>query len=229
MLRITEASPPRAITYQMAARCPARLVEPRFCVLDELQSNKMAYQPGEQIFGQGTRADLIYRVVRGTIRSCEVLRNGRRLIDAFRLPGDIFGFEIAEKREYSAEAIDHVSVLAVRRSTFMGRASADGNVSHELWLATAAELRRVQKHALLLVKNSRQRMACFLLEWYGRLGYAEVLELPMTRNDIADHLGLTVETVSRTMTEFAASGVIELKMSRDILIRDARALRGLSE
>ena len=123
------------------------------------------YDPNEEIFGEGAPANLIYKVVRGTVRNCKSLRNGRRMIDAFRLPGDIFGYDTADEREYSAEAVDDVSVIVVRRGMFAKRAPVCGGVGQEAW--TAAELRRVQEHALLLVKNARQRVASFLLEMHS--------------------------------------------------------------
>jgi CRP/FNR family transcriptional regulator, nitrogen fixation regulation protein len=227
MLTITTTTRPCLIPYPTAASDPPRAVEPLLCPLDDLQGIEKTYDPNEEIFGEGAQVDLIYKVVWGTVRNCKLLRNGRRKIDAFRLPGDIFGVETAKEREYSAEAVDDVSVVVMRRSMFVKRASVRGDVSPELW--TAAELCRVQEHTLLLIKNARQRVASFLLEMYRRSGDALVLRLPMSRNDIADYLGLTVETVSRTITQFEASGVIELKMSRQIVLRDLCALRELNE
>jgi CRP/FNR family nitrogen fixation transcriptional regulator len=205
----------------MAADDRARIVEPSLCRLDELRGMEKTYDPNEEIFGEGAPANFIYKVVRGTVRNCKSLKNGRRKIDAFRLPGDIFGFETADEREYSAEAVDDVSVIVVRRSMFAKGAPVGGG-GQEAW--TAAELRRLQDHTLLLVKNARQRVASFLLEMQRRSREVEVLRLAMSRNDIADYLGLTIETVSRMMTQLEASGVIEMKMSRQIVLRDSSAL-----
>ena len=89
-------------------------------------------------------------------------------------------------------------------------APIDCETAQELWAATAFELERVQQHALLLAKNARQRVACFLIEMSRRLGEAHIIELAMPRQDIADYLGLTIATVSRTITQFDANGLIEL-------------------
>ena len=196
-------------------------VEPPLFRFDESRGMEKTYDPNDEIFGEGAPVNLIYKVVRGTVRNCKSLRNGRRMIDAFRLPGDIFGFETADEREYSAEAVDDVAVIVVRRSMFAKGAPVCG-CGREEW--TAAELRRVQEHTLLLVKNARQRVASFLLEMQRRSRDVAVLRLAMSRNDIADYLGLTIETVSRTMTQLEASGVIELRMSRQIVLRDPMAL-----
>jgi CRP/FNR family nitrogen fixation transcriptional regulator len=228
MLTITTTNSPHVITFPVAANDPVRIVELPLGRLEELRGIQKSYDPNEEIFGEGAPADLIYKVVRGTVRNCKSLANGRRKIDAFRLPGDIFGFDGADERAYSAEAVDDVAVIVARRSTFVRRASLDSNVSRELWTATATELRRVQEHSLLLVQNAYQRVASFLLEMYRRSGKTTVLELPMSRNDIADYLGLTIETVSRMITRFEARGTIELRMSRQIVLRDLSALRELS-
>jgi CRP-like cAMP-binding protein len=229
MLTITTMISPHVIRFPVAANDAARVIELPLCRLDRSRGVEKAYDPNEEIFGEGALSDLVYKVVRGTVRNCKSLGNGRRKIDAFRLPGDIFGLETGDEREYSAEAVDDVVVTVMRRSAFAKRACVDSDVSSELWKATTAELRRVQEHTLLLVKNAHQRVASFLLEMYRRSGNAEVLELPMTRNDIADYLGLTVETVSRAITRFEATGVVELKMSRQIVLRDLHALRELNE
>jgi CRP/FNR family transcriptional regulator, nitrogen fixation regulation protein len=228
MLTITTMISPHVIRFPVAANDAARVIELPLCRLDRMRGVEKVYDPNEEIFGEGAPADLVYKVVRGTVRNCKSLGNGRRKIDAFRLPGDIFGLETAGEREYSAEAVDDVVVTVMRRNAFAKKA-VESDVSSELWRATTAELRRVQEHTLLLVKNAHQRVASFLLEMYRRSGHAEILELSMTRNDIADYLGLTVETVSRAITRFEASGVVELKMSRQIVLRDLRALRELNE
>ena len=94
----------------------------------------------------------------------------------------------------------------------------------EIWIATDQELRRVQQHTLLLAKTGQQRMACFLLEMSQRLRQTDILELPMPRQDIADYLGLTIETVSRMMTQLEVSGAIKLPTSRRVVLRDRPAL-----
>ena len=191
-------------------------------------SKEKKFKPNEEIFGEGESTDYIYRMASGTVRSYRSLGQGRRKIEAFRLRGDIFGLDAGEEREFSAEAIDDVSVLIARRSTSAG-AATDCQMMHELWAATARELRRVQQHALLLAMNSRQRVACFLLEMSRRLGEPEIVELPMSRQDIADYLGLTIETVSRTITQFETKGIVKLPTSRHIVLRNPMALQQMNE
>jgi CRP/FNR family nitrogen fixation transcriptional regulator len=187
------------------------------------------FRHDETIFEEGEPTDYIYKVTRGAVRSYKMLSDGRRKIEAFRLPGDLFGIDSADSREFSAEAIDEVTAVIVRRSVVIKRAAADHQDFQEIWIATDQELRRVQQHALLLAKTGQQRIACFLLEMSRRLRHADILELPMPRQDIADYLGLTIETVSRMMTQLEASGTIKLPTSRRIVLRDLAALERLNE
>jgi CRP-like cAMP-binding protein len=90
------------------------------------------------------------------------------------------------------------------------------------------ELERVQQHSLVLIKNAEERVAGFLLEMAGRHAGSMAIELPMSRQDIADYLGLTIETVSRTFTQFVQSGVITLETSRRVQFRDREVLNRLN-
>ena len=103
-------------------------------------------------------------------------------------------------------------------------ADRDGDTARRLWSFTAVELSRVQKHMLLLTKSAEERVAWFLLEMAGRLATSEAVELPMSRQDIADYLGLTTETVSRTLTHLESKAAIALPTSRRIVLRNRKAL-----
>jgi CRP/FNR family nitrogen fixation transcriptional regulator len=213
---------------QAAARhsmCPVKITER----LIDFGAKTKTFRHDETIFEEGEPTDYIYKVTRGAVRSYKMLGDGRRNIEAFRLPGDLFGIDSADAREFSAEAIDEVTVIIVLRSVVMKRAAGDHQDFREIWIATDQELRRVQQHALLLAKTGRQRIACFLIEMSQRLRQRDILELPMSRQDIADYLGLTIETVSRMMTQLEASGAIKLPTSRRIVLRDLAALERLNE
>jgi CRP/FNR family nitrogen fixation transcriptional regulator len=207
------------------ARSAFRFVETPILLFD---GREKTFKPNEEVFGEGEIADHIFKMVSGTVRSYKSLKDGRRKIDAFRLRGDIFGLEAGGRRECSAEAIDEVCVVISRRTAAAG-AAVDCEAGQELWSATARELRRVQQHALLLVMNAQQRVASFLIEMARRFGDPEMVELPMSRQDIADYLGLTIETISRTITQFEASGLVGLPTSRQIVLRDPGALQRMTE
>jgi CRP/FNR family nitrogen fixation transcriptional regulator len=153
------------------------------------------------------------------------LAAGRRSIDAFRFTGDVFGFDDDGERQFSALAISNVSVRVARRDAVFLRAAADRDASQELLAASYQELQRAQRRALRLSMNARQRIASFLLEMSERLCQPDNLELPMARQDIADYLGLTIETVSRTFTQLDRACVIGSRTSRYVALLDSPALR----
>ena len=194
----------------------------------ELMGSQMTFGPNEEIFGENEPADYVYKVTKGAVRTYRILSDGRRQIGGFYLPGDIFGLEIGEEHQFSAEAISHATVMVIRRSAVVSLAERDCDAARELWTFTSRELHRVQEHMMLLVKSARQRVACFLLEMSERLATADALELPMSRQDIADYLGLTIETVSRTMTQLVSDRAIGLPSSRHIVLRNCGALRQLN-
>jgi CRP-like cAMP-binding protein len=181
-----------------------------------------------EIYGEGEDADYIYKVLSGSVRAYKVLSDGRRQITAFYLPGDVFGIETGAEHSNSAEAIDKAVILVVRRNIILGIAESNGEVARHLWSITATELKRTQTHALLLIKTAKERIAAFLLEMAERLAGKGYVELPMSRQDIADYLGLTIETVSRTLTQLSAGSTIQFLASRRIVLRNTSQLNALN-
>jgi CRP/FNR family transcriptional regulator, nitrogen fixation regulation protein len=194
----------------------------------ETMGSQMKFTANAEIFGEGEPAEYVYKIVTGAVRTYKILSDGRRQIGGFYLAGEIFGLEIGKEHQFSAEAINGVTVLVVRRSAIVSLAERDCEAARELWAFTGRELKRVQEHMLLLVKSAQQRVASFLLEMSKRLAATDAIELPMSRQDIADYLGLTIETVSRTMTQLVSDQAIVLPSSRRIVLRNAGALRRLN-
>jgi CRP/FNR family transcriptional regulator, nitrogen fixation regulation protein len=186
------------------------------------------YATNEEIFAEGARAGFFYKVVSGVVRTSKLLSDGRRQIDAFHLTGDIFGLENCEAHRFSAEAVGNASVISYRRSSLDTLASADNAMSRQVVAAMMRSLERAQSHMLLLGrKSAKERIATFLLDLSTRMA-DDAIDLPMSRTDIADHLGLTIETVSRSFTELERDGVIEvLAPRRSIVLCDKAALRRL--
>jgi len=120
------------------------------------------------------------------------------------------------------------TVLVVRRSAVFNSADSNSDVARHLWSITAAELKRSQNHALLLIKTAKERIAAFLLDMSERLAVKGFVELPMSRQDIADYLGLTIETVSRTLTLLSEGSTIQFLASRRIVLRNASQLNELN-
>jgi CRP/FNR family nitrogen fixation transcriptional regulator len=194
----------------------------------EFMGAPMAFHRNAEIYGEGEPADYLYKVLSGTVRTSKVLADGRRQIGAFYLPGDIFGLESGDEHTFSAEAITESQVLVLKRSALVALAARDNDVARQLWTLTSRELRRVQNHTLLLIQTAQERVTGFLLEMAERLSIGNAVELPMSRQDIADYLGLTIETVSRTLTHLESVAAIEVPTSRRIVLRNRFALSRLN-
>jgi CRP-like cAMP-binding protein len=194
----------------------------------EMMGAALPFTRGSEIYGQDEPADYLYKVVTGTVRTYKILTDGRRQIGSFYLPGDIFGLEVGDEHTFSAEAIADSKILVIKRSSVMALAARDHDVARQLWTFTGRELQRVQEHILLLIKSAQERVAGFLLEMCQRTPGGDAIELPMSRQDIADYLGLTIETVSRTLTQLEASSAISIPTSRRIEIRNRAALNRLN-
>jgi CRP-like cAMP-binding protein len=184
----------------------------------------MSFARNAEIYGENEPAEYLYKVISGTVRTYKVLNDGRRQIGFFYLPGDVFGLEVGDRHSFSAEAIADCKVLVIKRSSVIALAARETDVARQLWEMTATELRRVQDHIMLLIKTAQERVAGFLLEMAARAPGANEIELPMSRQDIADYLGLTIETVSRTLTQLEKSAAIAVRTSRHIVLRNRAAL-----
>jgi CRP/FNR family nitrogen fixation transcriptional regulator len=186
-------------------------------------SSDIRYRRGTEIFGEAEPAEFVYQVCSGAVRSYKLLADGRRQIGAFHLPGDLFGFENGDTHRFTAEAIADTTVRLLRRRGIDEVAREDASVVQDLLRLTATNLEHAEDHMLLLGrKTSLERVAAFLIEMDRRLTAAGVMELPMGRRDIADYLGLTVETVSRALSALHGDGVIGFmgKTQRQIVVFD---------
>ena len=188
----------------------------------------LSYKRNTEIFGEDEPADYVYKVIRGSVRTYKILSDGRRQICGFYLPGDFFGLQFIEEHIFSAEAITDAKILVVKRSMLTALADRDAAVGRELFALTTRELRRMHERILLLVKSAQERVASFLVEMSERAAAGNAIELPMTRQDIADYLGLTIETVSRTLTSLETCAAIEVPTSRHIVLRNRSALNRMN-
>jgi len=193
-----------------------------------LMGAPMRFARNIEIYGEDEPAEYLYQVISGAVRTYRMLDDGRRQIGAFYLPGDIFGVEAGDVHLWSAEAISDAQVLVVKRSAVMARAEHEKDLARQLWMLTVRELQRMQEHSMVLIKSAEERVAGFLLEMAARGAAGAAVELPMSRQDIADYLGLTIETVSRTITQLVQSGTIALETSRRVLFRNRSALNRLN-
>ena len=195
----------------------------------EMQGALIKVERNVEIYGEEEPAEYLYQVVSGAVRTYKVLQDGRRQIGAFHLVGDVFGLEAGEEHSFSAEAVSDCTLRIARRSSIVAMAARDSDLANDLWQRTAEAFRRAQDHMLLLGrKNAEERVATFLLKMAARTSGGQTIELPMSRQDIADYLGLTIETISRTLTLLEKNAAIELPSSRRILVRSRSSLQQLN-
>lgn len=181
---------------------------------------------GREIFAEGDEADLFYKVVSGVVRVCKFLNDGRRQIEAFHVAGDVFGLELSDAHLLTAEAVSECTLIAYRRRNIEKLADADRSVGRQLLQYAMQNLAQAQQHALLLGRRgAAEKVASFLLSWAKD---RRVLNLAMTRQDIADYLGLTIETVSRSFSQFEREGLIALTSSREVQLKNIYALEELA-
>jgi CRP/FNR family nitrogen fixation transcriptional regulator len=203
----------------------------QFCALTghaDLVATEFSYRKDEEIYGEDERAEYVYQIIRGAVRTYKLLSDGRRQIGAFHLPGDVFGLESETNHRLAAEAIIDTTVRLVKRSSLEQAANNNVQVARKLWSITAGELRHAENHMLLLGrKNAMERVANFLLEMDRRLAVAGMMALPMCRRDIGDYLGLTLETVSRALSQLHGEGVLGFSGARQIVLRNRQRLRNM--
>jgi CRP/FNR family nitrogen fixation transcriptional regulator len=180
----------------------------------------------QEVFGEGEAADFVYKVVSGAVRSFRVLADGRRQISDFYLPGDVFGVELGNDHGGNAEVVADTMLIVARRSSVAGSPDA----GPRLWRLAARDLERSRDHVMTLGRRSAcERVASLLIDLAERTGAAETLELPMSRQDMADYLGLTIETVSRTLTQLQNQGLVDAHGCRRIRFLDRDGLADLCQ
>jgi CRP/FNR family nitrogen fixation transcriptional regulator len=171
-------------------------------------------------------------VAEGAVRLSKIMLDGRRQIAEFALPGDMFGFECGDLYELSAEAVTPVVVIRYKRTHIERLGEEFSDIRRELM----AHLRRgwtsAQAHLVMLGRQTaKERVAAFLLALanHRRVEENRPLELPMGRQDIADYLGLTIETVCRTLTELKQSKILSIPDRHAVVIHDMETLESLAQ
>ena len=184
---------------------------------------------GREIFAESGSTDLFYKVVSGVVRVCKFLTDGRRQIEAFHVDGALFGFELGEERLMTAEAVSDCTLICYRRRSVEMLAQKDQAISRQLFQYAMQNMAQAQGHSLLLGRRgAAEKVASFLLDWASRSASANIFCLAMSRQDIADYLGLTIETVSRSLTQFERDKVIALPSTREVKILNTDALEDLA-
>lgn len=191
-------------------------------------------EAGGHILDEGEAADFVYNVTSGAVRLFKLLADGRRSVTGFLFPGDFLGVNFADSYRISAEAMTPVSLCRFPRKQLEALLVDIPNLERRLLSRASEELALMQEQIVLLGrKTAAERVASFL-EVLSRRQVkrhlpANPVLLPMTRTDIADYLGLTTETVSRTITQFKSSGLITMETASRIRLNDREELHDLAE
>jgi CRP/FNR family nitrogen fixation transcriptional regulator len=193
-------------------------------------SSEFKYRRGTEVFGEGEDAEYVYQILSGAVRTYKLLADGRRQISSFHLPGDMFGLENGATHRFTAEAVIETKISITRRRSLLDTmAQREAGGTNLLSLVTR-NLQHAENHMLLLGrKTALEKVAAFLLEMDERLDHPDVIILPMSRRDIADYLGLTLETVSRALSILRDQELLRFDgpTQRQVVLLDRGALTEL--
>lgn len=228
-------SAPRMATIAAATRTPARPVEASNAdaALDRI-GVLLPVKRGRTVVTQGDPADYVYRVMKGALRAVKLLGDGRRHVADFLLPGDFIGLTDIREYGHSIEAVEDTVLQRYPRRGFEAVLQGDPRVGRHFLSFVCNELSAAQERLLLLGrKSAMERLAAFLLNMADQQTKSQSgkagCTLSMTRVDIADYLGLTVETVSRLLSQLRGRGIIDLPRPQDVVFLDRPALTDMSE
>jgi CRP-like cAMP-binding protein len=216
-------------TQSGAAPAPATLTDHLMHIREF--GARLHFVRNQTIFNQDDPAEQVCRIVSGTVRLCRYMPDGRRYIVDFLLPGDLMGLVESPDQPVSAEAVNEVTLVAFPRICFDRLSEKNPDVRTQLLCHLSANLLTAQRHLFVLgCQKARERVASFLLRLADRtdLACGDRLDVPMSRQDIADHLGLTIETISRTITALRSEGIVLIPNASQIVLRDMAALRALA-
>jgi CRP-like cAMP-binding protein len=186
----------------------------------------------QTIFNEGDDARYSYKVVEGSVRLCKLMSDGRRQIAEFLLPGDLFGFEAGDEHSLTAEALGDVVVMRCARSQMERISDEQPGVRKQLMLLLRRELSASQDHLVMLGRQTaKERVASFLIQLAERsdAGNGDALDVPMGRQDIADYLGLTIETVCRALSDLKTSNLIGIPNRHQVTLRNLDALQTIAD
>lgn len=191
------------------------------------------FDPHNVILIEGEQADVFYNIYEGVVRLVKILPDGRRSVVGFLFPGDFFGLSVKGAYEYTAEAVTRVKMCCFPKGKMEKLFDEIPKLERHLLGKMTEKL--LSSHSQLTDlgrKSPKERLARFLLD----LSKVESLrkpagafQLPMSREDISDYLGLTVETISRTLSGFAKDGLIKIDQFKTITLLAPEDLRKLSQ
>jgi len=182
----------------------------------------------ETIFNEGEEITASYKVVSGVVRLCRVTEDGRRQIAGFRVPGDMIGMEWTGSYEMTAEAVRDAVMIRYSRPRLDRLSQERASVRDHVLAHLRQDIRAAQEHLIMLnCQSATERVTSFLLQLARRAKAhdGDDIDMQLGRQDIADYLGLTLETVSRTFSDLKARGIIASPTRRHVVIRSIAKLR----
>jgi CRP/FNR family nitrogen fixation transcriptional regulator len=208
---------------------PKVLIDRTILAAAKLPTTSLRFSPGETVYERGSQAQFVYGVAEGALYRFKMLPDGRRRVSQFLFPGDGFGFENGKRRDDTVAALTEAEVICLGKDTLLEAAKSDARLSNLLFTAAVRAAVVATEHSnALWGKTATEQLALFLLEMDARLSRRGEIDLPMRRQHIADYLGLSMETVSRTFTAFHKARIIDFldnpKVQRRVVIRDKRRL-----
>jgi CRP-like cAMP-binding protein len=223
---------PRAIRAEWTGAIPevARSGQLGWMVALERIGTRQRVARNREIYAEGEDAQHWYEVLSGTVRVCKFLADGRRHIVEFYSPGDSFGLDSGDERGFSAEAVTDATVMRYSRAATERALEESPALDRRLRQLMLKSLAAAQGRLLLLGRmTAPERVAAFLLDMIERNDGETRFDLPMSRSDIADYLGLTIETVCRILSDFKRRGVIAIPNPHRIEILDRDAIEAVEE
>ncbi|MDF2598957.1 MAG: Crp/Fnr family transcriptional regulator [Methylobacterium brachiatum] len=221
--RVVSAPGPQVHWPPASTRVDGDLTLARIAALGRVEH----FSPGTTLYTEGDVGDSVYWVVAGMVRTINVGRDGNRVVRGFHLTGEFFGLERAMFHASSAEAVSDTRAIRCSRSRLNALAMSESQIAIELlsWLLRMTE--RAQDLSALGRASASQKLVYFLIDLMNRVSAGRLIELPMSRTDIGDYLGLSSETVSRTFTMLRRDGLIATR-GRSVTVLDPGALRRMN-
>lgn len=228
--KAAEANPCAACKVRDLSICGAIAPE-HLGKLDAIVVHK-TLRPGEILFFEGDRSDSLYILTEGCVRLSKMLADGRRQITGFLFPSDFLGLALRERYAYSAEAVGPVALCRYPKNRLEALLDQFPAMERRLLAVASNELAAAQDQMLLLGrKTALERVASFLMILMRRMqmkGRQDMVSLPMTRTDIGDYLGLTIETVSRSLSKLKRDRVVRFLTAQELQIVDPKRLASLA-
>jgi CRP/FNR family nitrogen fixation transcriptional regulator len=186
----------------------------------------------ETIFNEGDPANYSFKIISGAVRLCKMLTDGRRQIAEFRLAGDFFGLESGDEHVLTAEALSDVVVARYARTRLDRLEDDEPTLRRSMMTMLRRDLNSAQQHLIMLGRQTaKERVASFLFQLAERQDAQDggSIEVPMGRQDIADYLGLTIETVCREITNLKRQRILSVPDRHHLVIRNMEALQAVAD